>query len=166
MQTLPVPDTVSNYKTVFDIISTLLDRSGFTDYDIDSLYTVTNDPASPIDMSYFFANSQDTTIAAALTDLFLAYQIGAYIDEYGVMKFLSLSKILQASSSSATITDSQIYEGGYSVSNVGQVGKISLRYQEPKIKQTLALQNATDPTQKNSPSFIYTTSTAQPWISI
>jgi hypothetical protein len=165
LQTLPVPDTVSNYKTVFDIISTLLDRSGFTDYDIDSLYTVTNDPASPIDMSYFFANSQDTTIAAALTELFLAYQIGAYIDEYGVMKFLSLSKILQASSSSATITDSQIYEGGYSVSNVGKVGKISLRYQEPKIKQTLALQNATDPTQKNSPSFIYTTSTAQPWIS-
>jgi hypothetical protein len=165
LQTLPVSDYVANYKTVFDIISTMLDRSGFTDYDIDSLYAVTNDPSSPMDLSYYYANSQDTTVAAALTDLFLAYQIGAYIDEYGVMRFLSLANILNSTTSAMTISDNNIYEGGYSVSNVGKVGKISLRYQQPKIKQTLALQNATDPTQRNSPSFIYTTSTAQPWIS-
>lgn len=165
LQTLPVPDYVANYKTVFNILSTLLDRAGFTDYDIDSLWAVTNDPSSPIDMSYYYANSQDTTVASALTDLFLAYQIGAYVDEYGIMKFLSLANILNPSSVNMSISDNQVLQGGYSVSNVGKVGKISLRYQEPKIKQTLALQNATDPTQRNSPSFIYTTSTVQPWIS-
>jgi hypothetical protein len=167
LQTLPVADYVANYKTVFDIISTMLDKSGFTDYDIDSLYNVTNDPSAPMDLSYFYANSKDTTVAAALTELFLAYQIGAYIDENGIMQFLSLANILNSSTGSASmaISDSSIYESGYGVSNIGKVGKISLRYQQPKIKQSLSLQNATDPRLKKSPSFIYTTSNDQVWIS-
>ena len=167
LQTLPVPDYVASYKTVFNIISTLLDRAGFTDYDIDSLYTVTNDKSAPLDMSYYYANSQDKTLAAALSELFLAYQIGAYIDEYGIMKFLSLANILNSSSSSAAISinENNIYQSGYQATNIGKIGKISLRYQEPRIKQSLAMQNATDPTQKNSPSFIYTTKNEQVWTS-
>lgn len=167
LQTLPVPDYVSNLKSVFDIITNLLDRAGFTDYDMDSLYSVTNDPITPMDLSYYYANSQDTTVAAALTELFLAYQIGAYVDEYGIMKFLNLSSILNAGTKDSvfSIDDSLVYTQGYAVNTNQKVGKISLRYQKPKIKQTLSLQNATDPTAKNSPSFIYTTSNAQNWIS-
>lgn len=167
LQSVPVPDYVASYKSVFDIISTLLDRVGFSDYDIDTLYSVTNDKASPMDMSYYYANSQDKTIAAALSELFLAYQIGAYIDEYGIMKFISLSKILNSARGSEKISigDDSIYQGGYSATNIGKIGKISLRYQEPRVKQSLALQNAKDPTQRTAPSFIYTTSNEQVWMS-
>ena len=164
LQTHPVPDFVSNLKSVFDTITNLLDLAGFTDYDYDSLYNVCHDNSRPMDMYYFYCNSQDSTLYDALSEIFLSYQIGAYIDEYGVMKFLSLSDILSNSSSSvASFTDASILQGGYSIVNKAKPGKISIRYQEPKVIQSLALQNATDPTQQNSPSFIYTTSNDILW---
>ena len=163
LQTTPVPDYVANLKTVFDIICNMLDLAGFTDYDYDSLYSVCNDKSAPTDLFYFFCNSKDTTIVGALVDIFLAYQIGAYIDEYGVMKFLSLSNILAPSSSSVTINDSSIVQGGYSITSKAKPGKVSLRYQTPKINQSLALQNATNPDVKNGPSFIYTTKNDVTW---
>ena len=163
LQTLPVPDYVANLKTVFEVITNILDFAGFTDYDYDSLYSVCNDPTLPMDLFYFYCNSKDTTIFDALAELFLAYQIGAYIDEYGIMKFLSLSNILNNPTSSMTIADSNIFEGGYAISSKAKPGKISLRYTAPKIKQSLALQNATNPDIQNSPSFVYTTSDDVVW---
>lgn len=169
LQTTPVPDYVANLKSVFEIITNILDLAGFTDYDYDSLYSICNDPASPLDLSYYFCNSKDTTIMDALAQIFLAYQIGAYIDEYGVMKFKSLSNILSTTydsiplSQKISLSDSNIIAGGYSITNKAKPGKISLRYQSPKIKQSLAIQNASDPGVRNSPSFIYTTSNDVVW---
>jgi len=163
LQTLPVPDYVANLKTVFEIITNLLDFAGFTDYDINSLYKVCNDPASPMDLFYYYCNSKDTTVFDALAELFLAYQIGAYIDEYGIMQFLSLSNILNNPTSLITVNDSNIIEGGYNITNKAKPGKLSLRYTAPKIKQSLALQNATNPDIKNSASFVYTTSNDVVW---
>lgn len=164
LQSKPVPDYVANLKSVFDIITNILDLGGFTDYDYDGLYAICNNKSSPIDLAYYYCNSKDLTIIGALNKIFLAYQIGAYIDEYGIMKFLSLSKILDPStSSSISITESNIVEGGFSVTNTPKPGKISLRYQTPKIKQSPGLQNTTDPAIQQSPSFIYTTSNDVVW---
>ena len=163
LQTTAVSDYVSNLKPVFDVITNMLDLSGFTDYDIDSLYEICNDKTTPLDLAYFYSNSRDTTIIDSLAQIFLAYQIGAYIDEYGIMKFKSLSQILNQSSSTMTISDSSILEGGYSITNKAKPGKLSLRYQVPKIKQSASLQNATDPAIKQSPSFVYTTSNDIMW---
>jgi hypothetical protein len=163
LQTTAVSDYVANLKPVFDVISNILDLSGFTDYDVDSLYQVCTDKSTPLDLAYFYTNSRDTTIIDTLAQIFLAYQIGAYIDEYGVMKFKSLSQILNTNSSSMTISDSSILEGGYSVNNKAKPGKLSLRYEVPKIKQSAALQNAQDPSIKNSASFVYTTSNDVTW---
>jgi len=163
LQSTPVPDYVANLKSVFEVITNILDLAGFTDYDYDSLYRICNSKSAPLDLSYYYCNSKDTTILDALSQIFIAYQIGAYIDEYGIMKFLSLQDILSSTGSAITVSDSNILEGGFSISNNAKPGKISLRYQTPKIKQSPSLQNVTDLEIKNSPSFIYTTSNDVVW---
>jgi hypothetical protein len=116
-----------------------------------------------MDISYFYCNSKDSTIVDTLNKIFVAYQIGAYIDEYGVMKFLSLHNILSSNTSTLSLSDFNVKQGGFSISNKAKPGKISLRYQVPKVKQSPSLQNVTDPMVKNSPSFIYATSNDVVW---
>lgn len=163
LQATPVPDYVANLKSVFEIITNILDLAGFTDYDYDSLYNVCHNKALPMDISYFYCNSKDSTILDALNKIFVAYQIGAYINEYGIMEFLSLHDILSSSGSSLSLIDYDIKKGGFSVSNKAKPGKVSLRYQVPKVKQSPSLQNVTNPAIKNSPSFLYTTSNDVVW---
>lgn len=163
LQSRPVPDYVANLKTVFEIITNILDLAGFTDYDYDSLYQICNSKTQPLDIAYYYCNSQDSTIVDALNKIFVAYQIGAHIDEYGVMKFISLHKILTETSPVISISDADISQGGLSISNNQKPGKISLRYQTPKVKQSPSLQNVTDPEIKQSPAFIYTTSNDVVW---
>jgi hypothetical protein len=163
MQTIPAPDYVASNKNIFDIITNLLDLAGYTDYDYDSLYSVTQDSYTPMDMYYFYTNSQAGTIYDALSELFLAHQIGAYIDEYGVMRFLSLTNIMRYQPITTTFNDSSVIQGGYSITNKTKPGSITVSYQEPRVTQSLALQNATNPLVQNSPSFIYTTSNEVVW---
>ena len=163
LQSTPAPDYVANLKSVFDIITNILDLAGFTDYDYDSLYRICNSKSSPLDMSYYYVNSKDSTILDALNELFVAYQIGAYIDEYGVMRFLSLHNILSSTTSNLSLSEANIVQNGLSVSNAAKPGKISLRYQTPKVKQSPSLQNVTNADIKNSPSFVYTTSNDVVW---
>jgi hypothetical protein len=163
LQSIPVPDYVVNLKRPFEIITNILDLSGFTDYDYDSLYRVFDSSTSPVNLYYYYCNSKDSTIMECLNELFVAYQIGAYIDEYGIMKFLSLQDILSSSESNISLLDDNIMQNGFNISNNAKPGKISLRYQTPKIKQSPSLQNVTDASIKNSPSFIYTTSNDVVW---
>ena len=163
LQSTPVPDYVVNLKSVFEIITNILDLAGFTDYDYDSLYNVCNNKGNPMDLAYFYCNSKDSTIIDALNKIFVAYQIGAYIDEYGIMKFLSLYNILSNTTSPISISDFNIKKGGFSVSNKAKPGKISLRYQVPKVKQSPSIQNITNPMIKNSPSFVYAAANDVVW---
>ncbi len=163
LQSKPSPDYVANLKTVFEIITDILDLAGFTDYDYDSLYRICNNKSQPLDISYYYVNSRDKTIIDALNDIFVAYQIGAYIDEYGIMRFLSLFDILSNTSEGLTISEADIQQKGVSISNAQKPGKISLRYQTPRVKQSPSLQNVKNLKIKDSPSFIYTTSNDVVW---
>ena len=163
LQTTPAPDYVANTKKVFDIITNILDLSGFTDYDYDSLYAVCNNATTPMDFAYYYVNSQDSTILDALSKIFLAYQIGAFIDERGIMKFLSLSSIINNKTSTLDISEYEIVADGYSFESKSKPGKLSLRYQQPIVKQSLSLQNVKDINQSKTPSFIFTTSNDVVW---
>lgn len=165
LQATPVTDYVANFKDAFEVISNILDLTGFTDYDIDSLYSVCYDLNTPLNMDYYFCNSKDSTLIDALNQIFLPYQIGAYIDNYGVMKFLSLSNILklQQSSTNFDLDQTIVLQNGYTINSKSKPGKISLRYQTPKLKQSLSLQNVTNPDIKVGPSYIYTTSNDVVW---
>ena len=165
MQSTPVTDYVSNKKDAFEVISNILDLSGFTDYDIDSLYAVCNDNHTPLSLDYYFSSSKDTTLLDALNQIFLPYQIGAYIDNFGVMRFLSLSNIMKMTGSSTNfdINEDSLIQGGYSITSKSKPGKISLRYTTPKIKQSLSIQNVKDINIANGPSYIYTTSNDVVW---
>jgi hypothetical protein len=100
-----------------------------------------------------------------LIQIFLPYQIGAYIDNYGVMKFLSLSNILdkQKNATDFDLDQNIVLQNGYSINNKSKPGKISLRYQSPRLKQSLSLQNAKDADIRIGPSYIYTTSNDVVW---
>lgn len=161
LQSAQVSDYVSNLRTVIDVISNMLDLSGYTDYDYNSLHDVCNNRNIPLDLAFFYVNSKDTTIIDALNQIFLPYQIGAYIDEYGVMRFLSLTDVIGKSVVDVSIDESDIVDNGYSVTSKAKPGKISLRYQSPKIKQSESMQNLS--LDSNSPSFIYTTSNDIVW---
>jgi len=163
LQTIPAPDYVASNKSIFDILTTVMDLVGFTDYDYDGLYNVTNDAYTPLDMYYYYCNSQASTIYDVLSELFLAHQIGAYIDEYGIMRFLSLANIMRNQTPDVYFNDKSMIQGGYSITNKTKPGAITVSYQEPKVTQSLALQNASDPNQQNAPSFIYTTSNEVVW---
>lgn len=164
LQSLPAPDYVCTKKTAFDVVSDLLDLAGFTDYDFDSLYSVCNDAAQPIDIYHYSVYSKDKTLIAAINELLMPYQIAVYIDEYGIMKFLSLQSIMSPLSSTVlSISDSNIVSGGFSIQNKAKPGKISIKYTEPKIKQSLGLRNVQDDNIKNSSSFVYVTSNDILW---
>lgn len=164
LQSTPAPDYVSNLRSAFEVITSVLEFIGFSDYDYDSLYDVCTDKLMPIDLTYFYCNSTDATIIDVLSEVFLSYQIAAYIDEYGVMRFTSLSKILEPKAiSPIVINDEVLDDGGFSVDNKQKIGTISIRFQAPKIRQSLGVQNITDPTILESASFVYTTANTVVW---
>lgn len=155
LQSLPAQDHVVKGKTAFDTITDILELVGFTDYDFDSLYSVCNNPSQPVDIYHYSVYSKDTTLVGSLNELLTPYQIAAYIDEYGIMKFLSLHSLISNSTSSLAISDSHIKQGGFSVSNKAKPGKISIKFAQPRTKQSLSVQNVQDVQTLESASSIY-----------
>lgn len=163
LQTLPAPDYVAQGRPAMDVIMDILDFAGFTDYDYDSLYTACTNEMSPMDIAYFFCNGREDSVLDVLRKIFVAYQIGAYIDEFGVMRFISLGEILKSTDYDFYIDDNSVSLDGFSFSNKQKPGKISIVYAQPKIKQSASLSNVTNKRVLSSPSYILTTSNDVVW---
>ena len=169
LQSTQVADYVCNLRSVIDIITNVLDLSGFTDYDYDSLAIACSNKNAPVDLAYYYVNSKDTTLVDALNKICLPYQIGSYIDEYGVLKFLSLATIAdpitidpEENENIIEIDDSIVQDGGYSIVNKGKPGKISVRYSVPKIRYSATSQNL-DSDKVAAPSFTLLSSNDIVW---
>lgn len=169
LQSTQVADYVCNLRSVIDVITNMLDLSGFTDYDYDSLFRACYNKNTPLDLVYFYVNSKDTTLVDALNKICLPYQIGCYIDEYGILKFLSLGNIVDPSlidsaqnTNIIEIDDSVVNDSGYAIVNKGKPGKISIRYEVPKIKQSASAQNLSTENVAGS-SFILLSSNDVVW---
>lgn len=134
-------------SNLFDIITTLLNSIGFSDYDYDDLWQTcdssTNTP------SFWYDESK--SVMDNLQDLLVSHQISASMDEYGMMRFKSLKNILQQISSLQYIPDLAITDvtrtsvgssslryipniipDSYTESVGDKVGKIQIKYRIPK----------------------------------
>jgi len=167
LQLLSPTDYVSQHQDVFNIISNILDMSGFTDYDYDGLRKVTKSQTSfvdgstyknsqPISSSYFYADGQQQKVFDVLRELFEVYQIGAYINAYGVMEFLSLDNILSNTTANILLHDdptpqqitagtsftdtlkvtSNITQDTYTETVKNKIGKATFRFKIPQVNKT------------------------------
>jgi len=168
LQLLSPTDYVSQSQDAFKIISNVLDFAGFTDYDYDSLRKVTLSQTSlidgtlltnkqPMNSSFYYVDGLQQKVFDVLRELFEVYQIGAYINSYGVMEFLSLDNILgnttpnllihnnptpqvittgQGYTDNLTVT-TNITEGTYIETIKSKIGKATLKYRIPQINKTL-----------------------------
>jgi hypothetical protein len=137
LQTVPVSDYVSESQSLLNVITNILDFAGFTDYDYDSLVSITTDNVQKISTSFFYADSANKTVYSILQEAFLAYQISCWIDEYGVMRFKNLQSILTNTSTNWTINDSNIILDSYNENIKTKLGKVLLRYRVPQIKRSV-----------------------------
>jgi len=135
LQTLPVNDYVSQSQDIVTVFSNIMDFAGFTDYNYDELIAALNDTNQKINLSFFYADSSSKTVYQALQEAFLAYQIGAFIDEYGVMRFKNLSSILSSNTSVKSFLDYHIVADSYSENIKTKIGKILMRYRGPQLKR-------------------------------
>lgn len=138
------PQYFAYQSDLFSIIVDLFAISGFSDYDHDSLKQICSGVTST--SSFWFDESR--TIFENLQDILLPHQIGAFIDEYGILRFKSLSQVfnqLSESNFSAdfAVTDvlsnvspttgsvtyiANILPDSYSESVNEKIGKIVVRY--------------------------------------
>jgi len=163
-------DYVAQTEDAFRLISNILDFAGFTDYDYDSLKRVTSSTTAlvdgsnikstaPIKIRYFYVDGTQQKVYDVLREIFEVYQIAAYIDVYGVMKFINFDGIfdknnlinMQLHDSSAPLSIStsngytnnltvypNIVQDTYQESTKTKVGKINFTYKTPQIEKTIA----------------------------
>lgn len=114
MMSMAAPQYSANNASLLEIITDLFNISGFSDYDYDSLVSVIDQKTK---ISYFWCDEQNS-LFDVLQNLFVAHQLGAYFDEYGMMQFISLSSILNKYTSSAFTPDFLVTDAATTVNTI------------------------------------------------
>jgi len=141
-------------STLFNIITSFLSAAGFSDFDYNGLQNTVRTGAK----STHFWTDETKTVFDNLQEFFLPHQIGAHIDEYGVMRFKSLGQAFNQFNSASfipnlAITDRPVKIGtsvsGASVNYIAniipdsfnqtienKIGKIIAKYTTPLINDS------------------------------
>lgn len=155
LQSTPCQPIYLEDKSVNEIIYSILDSVGFGDYYFDELakLRVSKYPGDSSSSSqtvlqqtvdYFWAD-KNNSVADTLNDLFKAYQIAMYVDEYGVAKFTSLydinnkyvsqiyseddSNVVYIQDSNDSNTKSNLISAQFQ--EIERPSKVILRYRQP-----------------------------------
>ena len=137
LQTIPVYDYVAQSQSPQNIFSNIMDFSGFTDYNYDDLISALSDNNQKIVTHFFFADSTNKTAYSALQEALLAYQIGAWVDEYGVLRFRNLNNVLSNTTPVLTINDGSVISESFNENIKTKIGKVLMRYRSPQVKRSL-----------------------------
>ena len=148
-------DYVAQTEDAFRLISNILDFAGFTDYDYDSLKKV----SSSVKIRYFYVDGTQQKVFDVLREIFEVYQIAAYIDNRGVMKFINFDGIfdknklidmqlhdltdpVSISTSNGYVNNLSVFpnivQDTYQETTKTKVGKINFTYKTPQIQKTIA----------------------------
>jgi hypothetical protein len=145
---LESPPYLSWSEDIFSTIVNLFEISGFSDYDYDGLKEILSRRSKIV--SAFWCD-RNKSVFDTLKDFFVAYQIGASFDEYGIMRFYDIdSYIYQFSninfspdfsvsdipitltkSTGSVFYESNMIKDSYSVDLEKKVGKVIIDYKAP-----------------------------------
>jgi hypothetical protein len=170
LQLVAPTDYVAQTEDAFRLISNILDFAGFTDYDYDSLLRITssklpmvdgtaNSTIAPIRIRFFYCDGTQQKVFDVLREIFEAYQIAAYIDAHGVMRFLNIDAIFDPSNPISTqlhdttnpvpvlttngyINNLTVYpnivQDTYTETARTKVGQATFTYKSPQIQQSIS----------------------------
>lgn len=143
MMATSAPQYSATNAGLFEIITDILNISGFSDYNYDNLASVIDQKAK---INYFWCD-ETVTVFDILQSLFISHQISAYFDEYGMMNFLSLKSIMNKFNASKFSPDFFVGDRAETVSSINyspniipgtfnetvgaKVGKIIINYRMP-----------------------------------
>lgn len=153
LMAIEAPDTFVENESISEVISIILEMSGVSDYDYDSLQSILNSNTNHINS--FWTSNKETTFDA-LRNLFVANQIGASFDEYGILRFYNLDEYIYnyvssnftpefavtdvpltiTANSGSIIYESNLIQGSFNPTVDRKIGKITLNYKIPQISMS------------------------------
>jgi hypothetical protein len=168
MMVVRSPDYFGSNENMFSTVTNIFDSVGFSDYDYDGLNAIMSRRAT--NTTHFWCD-RTNDLYDAIRGFFVAHQIGAWFDPYGIMRFEDLDSIIakyysntQASFMVTDIDYEFTNQYGSSIKyspNIVQntlntqvnpkIGLISLDYQVPLRAFTFGLNSENNSTQQEQP---------------
>lgn len=148
-QSIEAPDYFGWTENIFNTATNLLDACGFSDYDYDQLKNIMLRKSR---MTSYFWCEKEKSLFDVLKAFFVAHQIGAAFDEYGILRFYDLDQYIyntsnydfkpeflvsdvpatiDASTGNTVNYEANMVQGTYSPTIDKKIGKIIFNYKIP-----------------------------------